>query len=127
MRSKALVLLYPLLLLLVMSGSAGCRPAERPEVMSSINFHLLSDVTQPVVRESYRVKYHNHNTRLTTTRNSISTSHFTDELYRGLYNVQVEGTLLLKTGETVWLRGSVTERLFLEPEEECEIHLQRMP
>lgn len=118
--------LLPILLLLIVALS-GCRLAERPDVVSEVTFRLESDPALRVTRASYQIRYHNHNTRLTTTRSSISTPEYTDELYRGLYDVQVEGTLLLESGEAVWVRGSVAGQLFLEPREECLIKLSRMP
>lgn len=116
--------LLPILLLLLLLPA--CRPVERPDVMSEVTFRLESDPAMRVTRASYRIRYHNHNTRLTTTRSSISTASYTDELYRGLYDVQVEGTLLLGTGEAVWVRGSLDNQLFLDPLEECTIKLSRM-
>lgn len=117
--------LLPILLLLLLTLTA-CRPVERPDVLSEVTFRLESDPAMRVTKASYRIRYHNHNTRLTTTRSSISTDTYTDRLYRGLYSVQVEGTLLLETGEAVWVRGSASDRLFLDPEEECTIKLSRM-
>lgn len=117
--------LLPILLLLTLV-LPGCRPVEQPDVMSEVTFVLESDTPLPVTRASYQIRYHNHNTRLSTTRSSISATSYTDQLYRGLYDVQVEGTLLLESGEVAWVRGSARGQLFLDPHETCHIKLSRM-
>lgn len=103
-----------LIALLLLVGLSACHLPEHPDVMSRVTLRLDYSVPSPVVRRSYKIEWENLNTRHTTTRNSVTTSTHTDELYRGLYDVRVEGTLLLESGETVWIRGSATEQLFLE-------------
>lgn len=103
-----------------------CQTADRAEVMSEVTLRLLMDSSVPVKQQSYQIKFHNHNTRVSTIRNSISTSSYSDQLLRGLYDVQVEGTLLLENGERAWVRGSATEQEFLSQASICEIHLVRM-
>ena len=115
-----------LIALLLLVGLSACHQPERPDVMSRVTLQLDYCAPSPVVRQSYKIEWENLNTRLTTTRNSVTTSTYTDELYRGLYNVRVEGTLLLESGETVWIRGSATEQLFLDKEETCGIKMLRM-
>lgn len=115
-----------LIALLLLVGLSACQLPERPDVMSHVTLQLDYSAPFPVVRQSYKIEWENLNTRLTTTRNSVTTSTYTDELYRGLYNVRVEGTLLLESGETVWIRGSATEQLFLDKEETCRIKMLRM-
>ena len=115
-----------LIALLLLVGLSACQLAERPDVMSHVTLQLDYSAPFPVVRQSYKIEWENLNTRLTTTRNSITTSTHMDELYRGLYDVRVEGTLLLESGETVWIRGSATEQLFLDKEETCRIKMLRM-
>ena len=115
-----------LIALLLLVGLSACHLPERPDVMSHVTLQLDYSAPSPVVRRSYKIEWENINTRRTTTRNSVTTSTYTDELYRGLYDVRVEGTLLLESGETVWIRGSATERLFLDKEETCEIKMLRM-
>lgn len=115
-----------LIALLLLVGLSACHLPERPDVMSHVTLQLDYSAPSPVVRQSYKIEWENLNTRRTTTRNSVTTSTHTDELYRGLYNVRVEGTLLLESGETVWTRGSATEQLFLDKEETCRIKMLRM-
>lgn len=115
-----------LIALLLLVGLSACHQPERPDVMSRVTLQLDYSVPSPVVRQSYKIEWENINTRRTTTRNSVTTSTYTDELYRGLYDVRVEGTLLLESGETVWIRGSATEQLFLDKEETCRIKMLRM-
>ena len=115
-----------LIALLLLVGLSACHLPERPDVMSHVTLQLDYSAPYPVVRQSYKIEWENLNTRHTTTRNSVTTSTYTDELYRGLYNVRVEGTLLLESGETVWIRGSATEQLFLDKEETCRIKMLRM-
>lgn len=115
-----------LIALLLLVGLSACHQPERPDVMSHVTLQLDYSAPFPVVRQSYKIEWENLNTRLTTTRNSVTTSTHTDELYRGLYDVRVEGTLLLESGETVWIRGSATEQLFLDKEETCRIKMLRM-
>lgn len=115
-----------LIALLLFVGLSACHLPERPDVMSHVTLRLDYSTPSPVVRQSYKIEWENLNTRLTTTRNSVTTSTHTDELYRGLYDVRVEGTLLLESGETVWIRGSATEQLFLDKEETCGIKMLRM-
>ena len=115
-----------LIALLFLVGLSACHQPERPDVMSHVTLQLDYSAPSPVVRQSYKIEWENLNTRLTTTRNSVTTSTHTDELYRGLYDVRVEGTLLLESGETVWIRGSATEKLFLDKEETCRIKMLRM-
>lgn len=115
-----------LIMLLLLVGLSACHRPERPDVMSRVTLQLDYSAPSPVVRRSYKIEWENLNTRLTTTRNSVTTSIHTDELYRGLYDVRVEGTLLLESGETVWIRGSATEQLFLDKEETCRIKMLRM-
>ena len=115
-----------LIALLLLVGLSACHLPERPDVMSHVTLRLDYSAPSPVVRQSYKIEWENINTRRTTTRNSVTTSTYTDELYRGLYDVRVEGTLLLESGETVWIRGSATEQLFLDKEETCRIKMLRM-
>ena len=115
-----------LIALLLLVGLSACHLPERPDVMSHVTLRLDYSAPSPVVRQSYKIEWENLNTRHTTTRNSITSSTYTDELYRGLYDVRVEGALLLESGETVWVRGSATEQLFLDKEETCEIKMLRM-
>lgn len=115
-----------LIALLLLVGLSACQLPERPDVMSHVTLQLDYSTPSPVVRQSYKIEWENLNTRRTTTRNSVTTSTYTDELYRGLYDVRVEGTLLLQSGETVWIRGSATEQLFLDKEDTCEIKMLRM-
>ena len=115
-----------LIALLLLVGLSACHQPERPDVMSRVTLQLDYSAPSPVVRQSYKIEWENINTRRTTTRNSVTTSTYTDELYRGLYDVRVEGTLLLESGETVWIRGSATEQLFLDKEETCRIKMLRM-
>ena len=115
-----------LIALLLLVGLSACQLPERPDVMSHVTLQLDYSAPSPVVRQSYKIEWENPNTRRTTTRNSVTTSTYTDELYRGLYDVRVEGTLLLESGETVWIRGSATEQLFLDKEETCRIKMLRM-
>ena len=115
-----------LIALLLLVGLSACQLPERPDVMSHVTLQLDYSASSPVVRRSYKIEWENLNTRLTITRNSATTSTHTDELYRGLYDVRVEGTLLLESGETVWIRGSATEQLFLDKEETCRIKMLRM-
>lgn len=115
-----------LIVLLFLVGLSACHQPERPDVMSRVTLQLDYSAPFPVVRQSYKIEWENLNTRHTTTRNSVTTSTHTDELYRGLYDVRVEGTLLLESGETVWIRGSATEQLFLDKEETCRIKMLRM-
>ena len=115
-----------LIALLLLVGLSACHQPERPDVMSHVTLQLDYSAPSPVVRQSYKIEWENINTRRTITRNSITTSTYTDELYRGLYDVRVEGTLLLESGETVWVRGSATEQLFLDKEETCGIKMLRM-
>lgn len=115
-----------LIALLLLVGLSACHQPERPDVMSHVTLQLDYSAPSPVVRQSYKIEWENLNTRHTITRNSITTSTYTDELYRGLYDVRVEGTLLLESGETVWVRGSATEQLFLDAEETCRIKMLRM-
>lgn len=115
-----------LIALLLLVGLSACHQPERPDVMSRVTLQLDYSVPSPVVRQSYKIEWENINTRRTTTRNSVTTSTYTDELYRGLYDVRVEGTLLLESGETIWIRGSATEQLFLDKEETCRINMLRM-
>ena len=115
-----------LIALLLLVGLSACQLPERPDVMSHVTLQLDYSAPFPVVRQSYKIEWENLNTRRTTTRNSITTSTHMDELYRGLYDVRVEGTLLLESGETVWIRGSATEQLFLDKEETCRIKMLRM-
>lgn len=115
-----------LITLLLLVGLSACHQPERPDVMSHVTLQLDYSAPSPVVRQSYKIEWENINTRRTTTRNSVTTSTYTDELYRGLYDVRVEGTLLLESGETIWIRGSATERLFLDKEETCGIKMLRM-
>lgn len=115
-----------LIALLLLVGLSACQLPERPDVMSHVTLQLDYSAPSPVVRQSYKIEWENINTRRTTTRNSVTTSTHTDELYRGLYDVRVEGTLLLESGETVWIRGSATEQLFLDKEETCRIKMLRM-
>lgn len=115
-----------LIALLLLVGLSACQLPERPDVMSHVTLQLDYSAPSPVVRQSYKIEWENLNTRLTITRNSVTTSTHTDELYRGLYDVRVEGTLLLESGETVWIRGSATEQLFLDKEETCRIKMLRM-
>lgn len=119
--------LQTLIVLLLLVGLSACHRPERPDVMSRVTLRLDYSAPSPVVRQSYKIEWENLNTRHTTTRNSVTTSTYTDELYRGLYDVRVEGTLLLESGETVWVRGSATEQLFLDREEVCGIKMLRMP
>lgn len=115
-----------LIALLLLVGLSACHLPERPDVMSHVTLQLDYSAPSPVVRQSYKIEWENINTRHTTTRNSVTTSTYTDELYRGLYDVRVEGTLLLESGETIWIRGSATEQLFLDKEETCRINMLRM-
>lgn len=115
-----------LIALLLLVGLSACHLPERPDVMSHVTLQLDYSAPSPVVRQSYKIEWENINTRHTTTRNSLTTSTYTDELYRGLYDVRVEGTLLLESGETIWIRGSATEQLFLDKEETCRINMLRM-
>ena len=115
-----------LIALLLLVGLSACHQPERPDVMSRVTLQLDYSAPSPVVRQSYKIEWENINTRRTTTRNSVTTSTYTDELYRGLYDVRVEGTLLLESGETIWIRGSATEQLFLDREETCRINMLRM-
>ena len=115
-----------LIALLLLVGLSACHLPERPDVMSRVTLRLDYSTPSPVVRQSYKIEWENLNTRHTTTRHSITTSTYTDELYRGLYDVRVEGTLLLESGETVWVRGSATEQLFLDKGETCGIKMLRM-
>ena len=115
-----------LIALLLLVGLSACYLPERPDVMSRVTLRLDYSTPSPVVRQSYKIEWENINTRHTTTRNSVTTSTYTDELYRGLYDVRVEGTLLLESGETIWIRGSATEQLFLDKEETCRINMLRM-
>ena len=115
-----------LIALLLLVGLSACHQPERPDVMSRVTLQLDYSAPSPVVRQSYKIEWENLNTRRTTTRNSVTTSTYTDELYRGLYDVRVEGTLLLESGETVWIRGSATEQLFLDKEDTCRIKMLRM-
>lgn len=115
-----------LIALLLLVGLSACHQPERPDVMSRVTLQLDYSTPSPVVRQSYKIEWENLNTRHTITRNSITSSTYTDELYRGLYDVRVEGTLLLESGETVWVRGSATEQLFLDKEETCGIKMLRM-
>ena len=115
-----------LIALLLLVGLSACQLPERPDVMSHVTLQLDYSAPSPVVRQSYKIEWENINTRRTTTRNSVTTSTYTDELYRGLYDVRVEGTLLLESGETIWIRGSATEQLFLDKEETCRINMLRM-
>ena len=115
-----------LIALLLLVGLAACHLPERPDVMSHVTLQLDYSAPSPVVRRSYKIEWENINTRRPTTRNSVTTSTYTDELYSGLYDVRVEGTLLLESGETVWIRGSATEQLFLDKEETCGIKMLRM-
>lgn len=115
-----------LIALLLLVGLSACQLPERPDVMSHVTLRLDYSAPSPVVRQSYKIEWENLNTHHTTTRNSVTTSTYADELYRGLYDVRVEGTLLLESGETVWIRGSATEQLFLDKEETCRIKMLRM-
>ena len=115
-----------LIALLLLVGLSACHLSEHPDVVSRVTLRLDYSAPSPVVRRSYKIEWENINTRRTTTRNSVTTSTYTDELYRGLYDVRVEGTLLLESGETVWIRGSATEQLFLDKEETCRIKMLRM-
>lgn len=115
-----------LIALLLLVGLSACHQPERPDVMSHVTLQLDYSAPSPVVRQSYKIEWEDINTRHTTTRNSVTTSTYTDELYRGLYDVRVEGTLLLESGETIWIRGSATEQLFLDKEETCRINMLRM-
>lgn len=115
-----------LIALLLLVGLSACHLPERPDVMSHVTLQLDYSAPSPVLRQSYKIEWENINTRHTTTRNSVTTSTYTDELYRGLYDVRVEGTLLLESGETIWIRGSATEQLFLDKEETCRINMLRM-
>ncbi len=98
-----------LIALLLLVGLSACHQPERPDVMSRVTLQLDYSAPSPVVRQSYKIEWENLNTRHTTTRNSIT-----------------EGTLLLESGETVWIRGSATEQLFLDKEETCRIKMLRM-
>ena len=118
--------LQTLIVLLLLVGLSACHQPERPDVMSHVTLRLDYSAPSPVARQSYKIEWENLNTRHTTTRNSVTTSTYTDELFRGLYDVRVEGTLLLESGETVWIRGSSTEQLFLDKEETCRIKMLRM-
>ena len=115
-----------LIALLLLVGLSACHQPERPDVMSHVTLQLDYSAPSPVMRRSYKIEWENLSTRRTTTRNSVTTSTHTDELYRGLYDVRVEGTLLLESGETVWIRGSATEQLFLDKEDTCRIKMLRM-
>ena len=115
-----------LIALLLLVGLSACQLPERPDVVSHVTLQLDYSAPSPVVRQSYKIEWEDINTRHTTTRNSVTTSTYTDELYRGLYDVRVEGTLLLESGETIWIRGSATEQLFLDKEETCRINMLRM-
>ena len=115
-----------LIALLLLVGLSACQLPERPDVMRHVTLRLDYSAPSPVVRQSYKIEWENLNTHHTTTRNSVTTSTYADELYRGLYDVRVEGTLLLESGETVWIRGSATEQLFLDKEETCRIKMLRM-
>lgn len=115
-----------LIALLLLVGLSACHQPERPDMMSHVTLQLDYSAPSPVVRQSYKIEWENINARRTTTRNSVTTSTYTDELYRGLYDVRVEGTLLLESGETIWIRGSATEQLFLDKEETCGIKMLRM-
>ena len=115
-----------LIALLLLVGLSACHLPGRPAVMSRVTLRRDYSPPPPVARQSYKIEWKNLNTRHTITRNSITTSTYTDELYRGLYDVRVEGTLLLESGETVWVRGSATEQLFLDKEETCGIKMLRM-
>ena len=115
-----------LIALLLLVGLSACHQPERPDVMSHVTLQLDYSAPSPVVRQSYKIEWENINTRRTTTRNSVTTSTYTDELYRGRYDVRVEGTRLLESGETIWIRGSATEQLFLDKEETCRINMLRM-
>ena len=115
-----------LIALLLLVGLSACHQPERPDVVSHVTLRLDYSAPSPVVRQSYKIEWENLNTRHTTTRNSVTTSTYTDELYLGLYDVRVEGTLLLESGETVWIRGSAAEQLFLDKEETCRIKMLRM-
>lgn len=117
---------HTLIALLLLVGLSACHLPERPDVVSHVTLQLDYSAPSPVVRQSYKIEWENLNTRHTTTRNSVTTSTYADELYRGLYDVRVEGTLLLESGETVWIRGSATEQLFLDKEETCRIKMLRM-
>lgn len=118
--------LQTLIALLLLVGLSACQLPEHPDVVSHVTLRLDYSTPSPVVRQSYKIEWENLNTRRTTTRNSVTTSTYMDELYRGLYDVRVEGTLLLESGETVWIRGSATEQLFLDKEETCRIKMLRM-
>ena len=115
-----------LIAFLLLVGLSACHLPEHPDVMSRVTLQLDYSAPSPVIRRSYKIEWENLNTRRTTTRNSVTTSTYTDELYRGLYDVRVEGTLLLESGETIWIRGSATEQLFLDKEETCRINMLRM-
>ena len=105
---------------------SACHAGDRADVMTEVTVRVFMDSSVAVKQQSYQIKFHNQNTRVTTIRNSISSSSYSDQLLRGLYDVQVEGTLLLDNGERVWVRGSATEQEFLSSKSSCEIHLVRM-
>lgn len=112
--------------LFIASLLSACHTPDKADVMSEVMVQIRFQPSVPIAQQSYQIKFHNHNTRVTTIRNSITTSSYSDQLLRGLYDVQVEGTLLLENGERAWVRGSATEQEFLSQASICEIHLVRM-
>lgn len=118
--------IFSLTILLLLSLTA-CKPMERAEVMSEVTFEIEYPAGIEPAELSYQLKYDNHNTRVTTTRNSITTPTYQDELLRGLYTVHVEGTCLLPSGEIIRIRGVENDQLFLARQERCLIKLIQMP
>lgn len=106
---------------------SSCSPIDEAEVMSNVTFELGCPIDQPTVKEVYQIKYLDYNTRIETTRGSISSRSYTDHLQRGLYTIFVEGMVLLKDGSTVWVRGAKSDQLFMDSQSKCHIDLEIMP
>lgn len=120
--------IFKILTLCMLIGvAAACRPIDSAEVMSEVTFKMIAPINEPIVQQSYQIKYLNHNTRVTTTRGSISTAQYQDQLLRGLYTIHVEGTLLLSNGQTIRMRGVEADQLFLDNIVECKVKLVQMP
>ncbi len=114
-------------LFIIAIGFIGCTHIEHAEVMCSVTLELIPPTTDRIIEESYVITYENHNTRMETKKVLVNSHVYSEDLLKGLYNVMIDGTIILESGKRVWVRGGKRDLMFLDTQITCPIEMKEMP